>query len=231
MTIGIYLLKFSGTNKVYVGQSLVIEERFTKHKYKLKNNLANYKLQDAFNQFGLPLLEILLECNEKDDLDLLENEAIDIFDSVNNGFNINTRAGGGGIGLRGETHGNSKYSADIIKQVFKQLLLDIPFKNISEITGVELSTIRDISKGKSHKWLAELYPEEYELLSSLKYTRVYNTAEHKGITYPPIKNSEGSVFLIKNISSFAKEHGLNKSHLCGVLNGKRKSHLGWQLTN
>jgi hypothetical protein len=231
MTIGIYLLKFTGTNKVYVGQSLVIEERFTKHKYKLKNNLANYKLQNAFTEFGLPLLEILLECDENDYLDPLENEAIEIFDSVNNGFNINTKASGGGIGLRGETHGNSKYSSDCIKRVFKQLLLDIPFKDISDITGVELSTIRDISKGKSHKWLADIYPEEYELLKDLKYTRIYNTAEHKGITYPLIKNSEGSVFLVKNISSFAKEHGLNKSHLCGVLNGKRKTHLGWQLTD
>jgi group I intron endonuclease len=229
MTIGIYLLKFSGTNKVYVGQSLVIKERFTKHKYKLKNNLANYKLQNAFNHYGFPILEILVECDENDDLDLLENEAIEIFDSVNNGFNINTKASGGGTGLQGETHGNSKYTSIVIKEVFKQLLLDIPFKDISNTTGVKISTIRDISKGKSHKWLAEIYPEEYQLLKDLKYTRVYNSAEHKGIIYPRIKNSEGTIFLVKNITSFAKEHGLNKSHLCGVLNGKRKTHLGWQL--
>jgi hypothetical protein len=229
MTIGIYLLKFIGTNKVYVGQSLRIEERFTKHKYKLKNNLANYKLLDAYNEFGLPKLEILLECNEHDDLDSLENEAIEIFDSVNNGFNINTKASGGGIGLQGQLHGNSKYDFSIIIEVFKKLLLDIPFKEISLTTGVEISTIRDISKGKAHRWLANKYPEEYELLAELKYTRTYNSAEHKGIIYPKIKDPFGNIYFIKNVSSFAKEHNLNKSHLCGVLNGKRKTHMGWKL--
>lgn len=230
MTIGIYLLKFTGTDKVYIGQSLRIEERFTKHKYRLKNNLANSKLLAAYSQFGMPSLEILLECNESDDLDSLENEAIEIFNSVNNGFNINTKAGGGGVGLRGELHGNSKYDSNIIKEVFKQLLLDIPFKEINQSTSVEISTIRDISKGKSHRWLSEIYPEDYDLLKDLKYTRVYNTAEYKGIIYPKIKDPAGNIHFIKNLSSFAKEHGLNKSHLCGVLNGKRKTHLGWQLT-
>lgn len=229
MTIGIYLLRFTGTDKVYVGQSLRIEERFTKHKNRLKNGLANHKLLEAYNQFGLPSLEIILECNENDDLDILENEAIQIFNSVENGFNINTKASGGGSGLQGELHGNSKYNPNTIKTVFKKLLLNIPFKIISESTGVEISTIRDISKGKSHKWLAKIYPEEYELLNSLKYTRTYNSAEHKGIIYPEIKDYAGNIYFVKNVSSFAKEHGLNKSHLCGVLNGKRKTHKGWHL--
>jgi hypothetical protein len=230
MTIGIYLLKFQGTDKVYVGQSLRIEERYTKHKYKLKNSLANHKLMEAYNRFGMPILEILLECSETEDLDVLENEAIEIFDSVKNGFNINTKASGGGTGLQGETHGNSKYTEETIKKVFKLLLLNkVPFKTISNNTGVEISTVRDISKGKSHKWLAQVYRDEYELLKDLKYTRIYNTAEYKGIIYPDIKSPDGKVYKIQNLTSFAKEHKLNKSHLCGVLNGKRKTHLGWQL--
>lgn len=229
MTIGIYLLRFKGTDKVYVGQSLRIEERLTKHKYKLANNIASSKLQQAYSLYGAPYLEILLECTLEDNLDILENEAINIFNSVNNGFNSNSKAGGGGTGLQGIAHPNSKYSKEIIITVFKNLLIDIPFKNIAKTTGVEISTIRDISKGKSHKWLASIYPEDYECLLSLIHNRVYNTAKHKNIEYPPILSPDNTVHTITNLSEFAREHNLNKSHLCGVLNKLRKTHKGWSL--
>lgn len=230
MTIGIYLLKFVGTDKVYVGQSLRIEERFTKHKNKLLNGTANYKLQEAYRNYGMPFLEILLECSTEDNLDTLENEAIIIFNAVNNGFNVNSKAGGG-TGLIGTTHPNSKYSETQVIEVFKLLLQDIPFKTIMDKTKVEVSTIRDISKGKSHRWLSKKYPDEYNYLLTMKYTRVYNTAEHKNIEYPNIYSPEGIQYKITNISEFARNYNLNKSHLCGVLNKVRKSHKGWKLTN
>lgn len=229
MTTGIYLLKFNGTDKVYVGQSLRIEERLTKHKNKLINGTANYKMQEAYSKYGLPYLEVLLECGMDEDLDVLENEAIEIFDSVNNGFNINSRAGGGGTGLQGNVHPNSKYSKLQIVQVFKQLLLDIPYKDIAENTKVDISTVRDISKGKSHRWLATEYTDDYQVLLNMIHTRVYNTAEYKGITYPRILSPDNIAYNITNISDFAREHKLNKSHLCGVLNKLRKTHKGWKL--
>lgn len=228
MTIGIYLLKFTGTDKVYVGQSLRIEERLTKHKYKLANGIANYKLMEAYHTYGIPYLEILLECNISDNLDDLENQAIEIFDSVTNGFNVNSKASGGS-GLQGSAHPNSKYSKKQIIDTFKYLLLDIPFKDISVKTNVDVSTIRDISKGKSHRWLANIYSDEYAEMLSIKYTRVYNTAEHKNIVYPNICSPDNIVYSVTNINEFARAHGLNKSHLCGVLNKKRLSHLGWKL--
>lgn len=229
MTIGIYLLKFKGTNKVYVGQSLRIEERLTKHKYRLLNRIANYKLQEAYNIYGMPYLEVLIECDSKENLDSLENEAIEIFNSVVNGFNINSKASGGGTGLQGTAHPNSKYSKELLIVVFKKLLLNIPFKDISESTKVEVSTIRDISKGKSHKWLSKIYPDDYISMLSMINTRTYNTAEYLNIEYPTIVSPEGYTFNITNVSKFARQYGLNKSHLCGVLNKLRKTHKGWKL--
>lgn len=229
MTIGIYLLKFNGTDKVYVGQSLRIEERYTKHLYKLNNNLANYKLMEAHNLYGLPYMEILLECSINDDLDILENEAIDIFNSVTNGFNINTKAAGGGIGLTGEAHGNSKYNSEILRKVFYLINNNISFKTISEITSVQIHTIRDISKGKAHRWLFQEFPEEYDKMLSFKGIREKNTAKDQGIVYPEIVSPDGYTYTINNVSAFAREHDLNKSHLSGVLNKKRLSHKGWKL--
>ena len=229
MTIGIYILKFHGTDKVYVGQSLRIEERFNKHKLKLTNGLANYKLMDAYSKYGYPILEVIVETDIDEDLDTLENEAIEIYDAVNNGFNINSKAGGGGIGLQGEAHGNSRYTNSDILKVFKFLIEDIPFKDILSNTGVSVHTIRDISKGKTHRWLKNEFPIEYEKMLSLKGNREKNTAKDRGIIYNPILSPEGELYTIDNLTAFAIKYNLNPSHLSGVLHGLRKTHKGWKL--
>ena len=226
MTIGIYLLRFNNTNKVYVGQSLRIEERFTKHKYRIINGLANIKLNTAYELYGLPILEILLECKETE-LDALENEAIDIFNSVNNGFNINTKAGGGGAGLQGELHSNSKYTETSIIEVFKSILVTTNFKIIAEKHDVSIHLVRDISKGKAHRWLSSRFPDEYSTMLNTIGIKEKNTAKDQNLNYPPVVSPTGDIFTIDNLSAFARKYNLNKSHLCGLLNGKRKSHLGW----
>lgn len=229
MTIGIYSLKFNGTNKVYIGKSKNIENRFTKHKHRLINNKANYKLMEAYRLYGLPTLEILLEC-EEEELENFENETIQIFDAVNNGLNINTKSSGG-IGLFGDKHANAKYSNELIEKVFFLLIQNsLYFKDIEDCTGVNIGTIRDVSKCKSHKWLKDKYPNEYRLLESLIGTRNKGiSAKQRSIKYPIVLSPIKEEFNIENISEFARQYKLNKSHLCGVLNGKRKSHLGWRL--
>lgn len=229
MTIGIYILRFNGTDMVYIGKSKSIETRFTKHKYRLTNRVANYKLMGAYDLYGYPTLEILVEC-AKEDLEVLENEAIEIFDAVNNGLNINSKSSGG-IGLSGENHGNSKYTNESIEKVFLLLVAnEICISTISEKTGVSIDTIRDISKCKAHRWLKDKYPNEYLTLESLIGTRNKGiSSEQLGLVFPLLESPTGKVFTITNISEFSRQHGLNKSHLSGVLNSKRKSHLGWKL--
>lgn len=230
MTTGIYLLRFNGTNKVYVGQSLNIEQRFAKHLYKLRNNTHNYKLLEAYQEYGLPYLEVLLE-SEVSDLNTLENEAIEIFNAVNNGFNINSTASGGGDGLFGDTHGNSKYSNQQVLEAFMMLVEgDLYIKEISNLTGISIDTLRDISKCKTHTWIKKVHPIEYAVLEKLVGSRPKGiSAEQRGIVYPEIISPEGAVYTITNASEFARDNGLNKSHLVGVLNGKRKTHKGWKL--
>ena len=229
MTIGIYLLEFKGTDKVYIGQSLSIEARYSKHLLRLKNNLGNYKMQNAYNLYGNPTLKILCSCSEEE-LNDLEEEAFQIYDAINNGLNIRDKAVGG-RGARGEEHSMSKYSNNEIEEVFLLLInnIDKPFSWIENTTEVSLNTIRDISKGKTHLWLKDKYPTEYEYLISLKNTRVVNTSKNKELNYPTILSPEGKEYTIDNISQFARDYKLNKSHLRGVLAGLRKTHLGWKL--
>ena len=229
MACGIYLLKFYGTNKVYVGQSDNIGRRFDAHTRSFTNGYVNYKLLDAYNLYGLPTLEIVEQCKISE-LDSKELEYIKVFDSVNNGLNI--LAGGLGT-LKGDKHPASKYTNEQIYEVFIRLIQEpiSTLTSIAEQCSVPLSTIENISSCKSHCWLRDMYPLEYLQLERLKGNRISNgsTALGRGKVYPPIYSPDGNVYKVTNAKQFAIEHNLNHSHLVGVLNGKRKTHKQWHL--
>lgn len=63
MTCGIYIMSFKGTDKVYIGKSKSIETRANSHMFLFRKNRAPYKLQQAYNTFGNPDLEILEKCS------------------------------------------------------------------------------------------------------------------------------------------------------------------------
>ena len=91
MSKGIYLLRFKGTDKVYIGQSLNIEYRYRDH---LNPANRSQKLSEAFILYGNPTLEILCEATD-DELDDLEERMVlraryisgrswdDIYDQLN----------------------------------------------------------------------------------------------------------------------------------------------------
>jgi len=232
MTCGIYLLKFNDTNSVYVGQSTNIEYRYKKHIQSLKRGDSNYKLQNAYLLYGNPTLEILLEDIPKNELNACENEAILLFNSVKCGLNIAEFAD---IHSIGEKNPSSKYSNEDIIKVFKLLLdLSYRYKDIEKLTGVAISTIRHIANMEAHTWLQEKYPEDYKILISYKgklRQQATNSAEQRGIIYPPIISPAGKEYVITNVSSFAREHNLDPSSLRKVLvkTPKYISHKGWKL--
>ena len=73
MTKGIYKLEFSNTDKIYIGQSIHIETRFTTHLYELRSGSHSVKLQEAYNRYGEPTLSIIETINKDEDLDALES--------------------------------------------------------------------------------------------------------------------------------------------------------------
>jgi hypothetical protein len=231
MTVGIYLLEFSNTNQVYVGQSINIEKRFQAHISSIKREKATDKLLEAYKLYGLPQLNILIEC---EDIDLNKNEieAIEIFNSVEKGFNTNKYpAGKAGSTIVDGVHKEAYYTNGQLEEVFFMLIDSTyrPFKYIAEISGVSLNIVGAISSGDRHTWLKEVYPEEYSILKDKKGTRKKYSAKLMGITYPLIISPEGFEYEVTHVREFARINNLNHSHLSGVLNGKRKTHLGWKL--
>lgn len=231
MTCGIYLLKFAGTTKVYIGQSQNMEYRFKKHLQKMRSSTTTLKLQKAYNEYGEPTLEILQECN-LNELNIFEEEAIQIYNAIDHGFNTATEAD---IHQKGEKNGASKYSNKDISNVL-DILLDpsLSYQDIEVITGVKLNTIRHIANEEAHVWLKDKYPEKYSKMLEVKAVRrsFINSAIAKGKSYPALLSPSGIVYdNIGNVSAFAKEHGLDPSSLTKVLNKRPKylSHKGWRL--
>lgn len=229
MLCGIYLLKFNGTNKVYVGQSVNIDNRILRHKNNLEHNVASKKLQEAYLCYGIFTYDILCECEEQE-LDILEKEAIDLYDSYYNG--LNSRNGSTvGNGLKGDQNPGSKFSNEQVIDVFKLLVSDkdLTYKEIANTTNTNISLVKSIKIGVRHTWLKEEFPDTYPILASLDKVANKNSAKNKGITYPPIYDKTGNMFLVSNVSSFAREHNLHAGHLNEVLNRKSKTTKGWHL--
>lgn len=299
MTIGIYRLKFKNTDKCYIGQSIQIETRYKQHINSMRKGIANPKLVLAYNTYGIPELDILCECLAEE-LNKTENEAIEIFNSVENGFNVNQFAEEC-PNLHGEQHGMAKHLNSQIIEVFHMLVTtDMSAENISNITNVTLDVVKDVSALKTHKWLEEEFPKEYTTLKSLKGTRntsfkqteysreslekafllivnslhtsyreigtITNISENvieqmaRGISHkwlkevypqeyfklenmmgkrkqqamlsqinPKVKNPEGVEYDINIVSSFAKLHNLNCSTLHKLLRGEVSHHKHWVL--
>ncbi len=206
MTCGIYILKFKGTDKVYIGMSDNIERRWSGHKYSLTKGKCSEKLLQAFTTYGEPTLEILCECS-KSELDSLEKEAIQIYDSITNGFNSRDGgAVGAGISISGEGNGRSKYTNEQIEECFKLLCTtDMTHKEISEQTKVSAQAISHISCGSGHKWLATKYPVEHHNLinrnrpahKQFNITSILDTTnntEHQVSSYKEIQELTGCAY-------------------------------------
>ena len=91
-TTGIYLVENLLNHKKYIGQAKNIKQRFVKnHKYDYKNpNNCNYetKFYQALRKYGLDNFKVeVLQLCEEEELDRLEVEYIDKYDSFINGYN------------------------------------------------------------------------------------------------------------------------------------------------
>lgn len=96
---GIYMIKNKINNKIYIGKSIKIENRWYQHRYSLNNNLSsNLYLQASWNKYGEENFEFsIIELIENNNL--LNNKEIywiNKFNSTNkeNGYNITSGGDG-----------------------------------------------------------------------------------------------------------------------------------------
>ncbi len=226
MTIGIYSLYFNSSNSVYIGQSTNIELRVTQHLAMLESGLHyNYKLLDAYKQYGSLEYEILKICNISD-LDSLEIELINEFDSISNGFNITSGGSGGG---RGTEANPSIYTKQQILEVVDLLCENRVPKYIQSITGVGHRAIASIQSGISHLWVKELVPDKWEIISKNLANRKSYDLESQGKACPVVEGPDGTTYTITNISEFARHHNINRRSLNRAILERHKTHKGFKI--
>ena len=87
MTCGIYKIENKINGKVYIGQSINIEERWKQHKRNYSFLTSNF--YKAIQEFGINNFNwsIIEECNKKE-LNEKEKYWINFYDSINNGYNM-----------------------------------------------------------------------------------------------------------------------------------------------
>lgn len=221
MTTGIYALYWEEQDLVYVGLSQDITHRFVEHINSLKRDKhTNYKVQDTFNRYGVPVLVILELCeiNKLNEQEILWTKE---FNSINTGLNI-IEAGYSGFGVNSR---NSKYTRLQILQVFRLLYTTTKsYKEISYSTKVAYQTISDIQHSISHIWLKEEYPFQYLLMKNT----LVGQDRKKGIK---VISPEGLIHTVYNISKFSREYKLDDSNFSKVIRGVQNynSHKGWRL--
>lgn len=233
MTTGIYMLKFKGTDKVYIGKGTNIWHRWSDHQFKFIHQTHARKMMEAYDIYGMPSIHVLLECTEEE-LNENENLAIDIFDAVNNGFNTlpTAESSPDGASTPGELNGMAKYTNEKILEAF-HLLLDINnnIQDISNKVGISYGVLLQISCGRTHRWIEKIHPDKYALLLEIKGTRkkLRSTEVIRDIKYPKVLSPEGIEYTISHLETFCKRHGLDPSNLRKVFKGTFKQHKKWTL--
>lgn len=228
MSTGIYALLFNGTDKVYIGQSTDINNRWHSHISKLKQGDAPLKLQKAYEKYGEPSIHTIEEC-EQESLYKKEREYIIEFDSYNNGFN-SSPGGEGGNTSTGDLNARASHTNETYIEVLRLLATSVLSSfEISQIVGVTPGIVQKISSGQSHKWLEKAEPELYSQLIERRKLGRQKLLMNRNRKYNMVFNPEGVEYNLErvNIPDFCKEHGLSYSKLSGLLNGHVIQYKGW----
>lgn len=218
MPCGVYVLIFENTDKVYVGQSTNIAKRFLEHKSSLVTTTASKKLQNAYEAFGMPKIEILVECSSSE-LSAKELEFIKEFDSVNSGFN-SIFVTNGGSNLRGEHSYAAKYSNAEYEQAFFTLLnnSNLAYKEVSDLCNVPATVLVQIVAGNSHLWLKDKYPKEYEKLKQI--SKYKNTYRAKFKTKPSTTSTLDKTAVINALKYLVSDSKLSHTKISELTNIK-----------
>lgn len=176
---GIYKITNKINNKVYVGQSINIYERFNQHKRNAFNEFTHtydYPLYRAIRKYGLENFEF--EVIEETTIDLLTEEEqywIAYYDSLNpqKGYNLVPAIDS----KKGENCNWAKLTnkeTDLIKQLLKDT--NLLMSEIASMFNVSGSCVEDINKGRRRKDSSYDYPIRKEAGKKAHQGEKQNTA-------------------------------------------------------
>ena len=220
----IYKLFYTDSSQVYIGTTTRgLKARVSQHYSELRAGTHHStKLQEAYNNFGLPEA-VEIDCaSSKEQAQYLEKYWIAQYNSFKAGYN-NT-IGGEGTGT-GEDSPTSKYSLEDCLCVLALLAhTSLSAEEVSEESNVSVHVIRHMSSGRTHGYLQDLSPKDYALMLGKSRRSQYY---HK--QYPKVISPDGIIYEFYNANQFCKEHDIKQGNFTQLLNGNAKSCQGWRL--
>lgn len=231
---GIYCIKNKINNKLYVGSSSNLQSRKNFHFNSLKDNKHHSKkLQRAYNKYGINNFNYtILENCEKNNLEILEKEWINYFNSYYNGYNATDEVGAPWRGKKLPEKIKKLQKCTPVKMINPngQTVEDYSISNFCKINGFHVGAISDILKGKHFQYKGwRKYSQELE---GVKFNSV-EFRKNCGNKLAKIKcklvDPNGSIVEIKNLSLFAKENKLDSAAINRVVNKKSNHCWGWRL--
>lgn len=206
---GVYQIRCTENGKIYIGSSIRIRSRISRHLMDLRRNVhSNQHLQNAFNKYGENKFEaIVLELCDKNKLCVTEQFYLDKLQPYDR--------------LIGYNHYKKAYSP------LGFTLTDEQKRKISiALTG------RPVSE-ETRKKIGDRHRGKIMSLAAVEANRIWHTGikqseeniakRAKEFTF--IK--DGVIYSGKNLKRFALEHGLTRGSLIHVLAGRRPHHKGF----
>ena len=225
---------YKATNKIngksYIGFTNHFHRRLVRHKSDSKNKTN--KFYAAIRKHGWYNFEWEVIYQSKDShycLNVMENYFIIEYDSYKNGYNETL----GGNGMLGRTYKHKKSSREKMSLSHKG---KSPWnKGKTGVYSTEFlqeksknTVFRTLKKTDNHKSnIAKALQGKKKSESHIKNAAAARSKEYKML------NPEGKIVVIKNMSEYCRNHGLNQGCMIGVFRGRYgyKSHKGYTKYN
>lgn len=214
---GVYQIRRVPTNQIYIGSAVDLRARWGAHRRRLRRGEhINRFLQEAWDQYGEANFEFsVLELVVDSERLKAEQSWIDQTSCTDReiGFNIYPMADSPG---------------DLNAQIWEGFIdpdgNEITIFNLHEFCrqrGLDFPSMHRLAMGKS------------KLKSYKGWTHKNSVRKRDYVkTYDGFIDPEGRpVGLITNLAAFCREHGLDKTHMVAVVNGRICSHRGWTHKN
>lgn len=197
---GIYIIKNTINNKVYIGQAVNILHRWYQHRYvggktcSSKHLEYKNKIHTAMRELGKEnfYIEILEEC-KKEDLSRRERYWIEKYDSFYSGYNGTKGGSWKDVTHIGEENGRAKLSEQDVRYIRECYNNHVSFRKVYEIFQDKIS-----KRGLQKVWYFETWPLIYPEYNT-KENKKWHSTKSKSIPAHNRKFSENEIKMIRQL--------------------------------
>jgi group I intron endonuclease len=230
---GIYLIKNNINNKVYVGSSVNIKNRWSVHRSLLTNNKHDsIKLQNSWNKYGSEnfTFEILEFCDEN--IRQVEEQWISYFDSFYKGYNMVEYTVTPSLGKSPNQETRSK-QAKAKEKPFSllnpdgKLITGYNLEKFAKDNNLHASSLHKVHKGKARYYKGWTSPVYYRK----KLKTGGKGPKNSNNKYFEFISPEGNIVKAECLNELCRQYKLLANNMTNVYYGKQSHHKGWKQVN